>query len=66
MTYRVDEHVALELRIVEEALFAPVIVTLELSEGLRVSIMDGLKMSGLEKCTVKCYSTSSFGNIATY
>ena len=36
-----DKHVALELRIVEEALFAPLIVALELPKGLRVSIMDG-------------------------
>ena len=40
-TYSVDKHVALELRIVEEALFAPLIVALELPKGLRVSIMDG-------------------------
>lgn len=39
---------ALELRIVEEALLAPVVVALELTEGLRVSIMDGRRMSGWE------------------
>ena len=32
--YRVDEHVALELGIVKEALLATVVVALELAEGL--------------------------------
>ena len=64
MTYSVNEHVTLELRIVEEALFARVVVALELAEGLRVSYTDGRRMSGLDEGAFKCCSSSC--GVATY
>ena len=41
---RVNEHMALEFRIVEEALFTALIRALELSIGLRVSFMGDQSM----------------------